>query len=301
MQINRVPPHRGLAWLIQSVQVTLRQPRAILGAGLLLITTLYAIGFLFLAPVKLGAGTGAADLSQLLMAVVPFFLVMVLLLPVLLGGLMHVIHEAACDRPVRARDLFAPIREGRMRPLALLGGVQVLLAAASTLLVVTLAGADYWHDYGEAVKAAMSGTVPVAPQPDHPLLLWCAQLVFNYFSTALMLFCVPLVLFSHATLGEAVRDSLRASVRNIGANLLAGLLFLSGFVAVTLAVSVATAVLALIGNALHPLIGALFTVAITLAYGATLVVMLTAAAYFAWRDTFGPASTPAQAPHQIEL
>lgn len=301
MQINRVPSHRGLAWLVQSVQLGLRRPRAIFGAGLLLIGTLYALGFLFLAPLKLSSGTGAADFSQLLMAVVPFFLVMVLLLPVLLGGLMHVIHEAACGRPVRARDLFAPIRERRARPLALLGGVQLLLAAASTLLVVTLAGADYWHDYGEALKAAMSGSVPVAPQPDHPLLLSCVQLVFNYFSTALMLFCVPLVLFSQATLGEAVRDSLRASVRNIGANLLAGMLFLAAVVAITVAVSVVTAVLALVGNALHPLIGALFTLAITLAYGAALVAMLTAAAYFAWRDTFGPTAAPAPALHQIEL
>jgi hypothetical protein len=29
--------------------------------------------------------------------------------------------------------------------------------------------------------------------------------------------------------------------------------------------------------------------------------MLTAAAYFAWRDTFGPAAAPAPVPHQIEL
>lgn len=301
MQINRVPPQRGLAWLVQSVQLGLRQPRAIFGAGLLLVGTLYVLGFLFLAPLRLGSGSGASDFSQLLMAALPLFVVMVLLLPVLLGGLMHVIHEAANGRAVRARDLFAPIREGRARPLALLGGVQLLLAAASTLLVVALAGADYWHDYGEAVKAAMSGSVPVAPQPEHPLLLSFMQLVFNYFSTALMLFCVPLTLFSQATLGDAVRDSLRASVRNFGANMLAGFLFLASVLAITLAVSVVTAVVALVGNALHPMIGALFTLAITMAYGAGLVAMLTASAYFAWRDTFGPAAQPTQAPHQIEL
>lgn len=301
MQINRVPPHRGLAWLVQSVQLALRQPRAIFGAALLMIATLYALGFLFLAPLRLDSGTGAADVSQLLMAAVPLFVIMVLLLPVLLGGLMHVIHEAAHGRAVRARDLFAPIREHRARPLALLGGVQLLLAVASTLLVVGLAGADYWHDYGEAVKAAMSGSVPVAPQPEHPLLLSFLQLVFNYFSAALMLFCVPLTLFSHATLGDAVRDSLRAAVRNFGANMLAGFLFLASVLAITLAVSVVTAVVALVGNALHPVIGALLTLGITMAYGAGLVAMLTAAAYFAWRDTFGPPDPAAPAPHQIEL
>lgn len=301
MEINRVPPHRGLAWLVQSVQLGIRQPRAIFGAGLLLVGTLYAIGFLFLAPLELGSGTGAADVSQLLMAAVPFFVVMVLLLPVLLGGLMHVIHEAASGRAARSRDLFAPIRAGRARPLALLGAVQILLAVASTLIVAALAGADYWHDYGEMVKAAMNGSVPVAPQPDHPLLLSLVQMVFNYFSTAVMLFCVPLMLFTQAPLVDAVRDSLKASVRNIGANMLAGLLFLAAALAVMLAVSVMTAVLVLIGNALHPVIGALFALAITLAYGAVLVSMLTASAYFAWRDTFGPPVSPPQAPHQIEL
>lgn len=301
MQINRVPPHRGLAWLVQAVQLVVRHPRAILGAGLLLIATLYAIGLLFLAPVKLDAGSGAGDFSQLLMAAVPFFVVMVLLLPVLLGGLMHVVHEAASERPVRARDLFAPIREGRTRALVLLGGVQILLAMASTLIVAVLAGADYWRDYGEMMKAAMNGSVPVAPQPAHPLLLSLVQLVFNYFSTALMLFCLPLLLFTQATLANAVRDSLKAALRNIGANMLAGLLFLASVLAVTLAVSVVTAMLVVVGNALHPLVGALLTIAVTLAYGAALVSMLVAAAYFAWRDIFGSPAHPVQAPHQIEL
>lgn len=301
MEIRKIPPHRGFAWLVQAVQLGLQHPRAIFGASLLLVGTLYALGFLFIAPIRLAPQGGSADFVQLLMAVVPFFLVLVLLLPVLLGGLMYVINEVAHGRTARARDLFAPMRHGHARPLALLGGIQILLALASTLLVVTLAGADYWHDYGEALKAAMGGTVPVAPQPEHPLLLSFVQLVFNYFSAALLLFCVPLVLFSGARLGDALRDSLMASVRNLGANMLAGLVFLVGVLAATLAVSVVTAVLALVGNAIHPVVGAAFTLAVTMAYGAALVAMLAATAYFAWRDTFGPAVTPAAAPHRIEL
>ncbi|NUR21512.1 BPSS1780 family membrane protein [Frateuria sp.] len=301
MQINRVPPHRGLAWLVQAARLGLRHPRTIFGAGLLLVATLYATGLLFLVPLKFDTGSGAADFSQLLMAAVPLFVVMVLLLPVLLGGLMHVVHEAASGRPVRARDLFAPIREGRMRSLILLGGVQILLAAASTLIVAALAGGDYWRDYGEMVKAAMNGSVPVAPQPAHPLLLSLVQLIFNYFSTALMLFCLPLLLFARATLVDAVRDSLKAAVRNIGANMLAGLLFLASVLAVTLAVSVVTAVLVVVSNALHPLVAALLTLGVTLAYGAALVSMLVASAYFAWRDIFGPSVRQEAGPHQIEL
>ena len=74
----------------------------------------------------------------------------------------------------------------------------------------------------------MGGATPVMPQPAHPGLLALAQLAFNYFTYAVMLFAVPLVLFSNLGIVEAVRDALRASVRNVGANLVAAGLFAAG-------------------------------------------------------------------------
>src|SRR5690606_2016410 len=101
------------------------------------------------------------DMGRAAMVAFPLFILIMLLVPVLLGGLMHVIRESEAGRPVRARDVFAPLGQAQGRRLALLGLVQIGLAVVGGLLFMAFAGADYWRDYMEAVRGAMSGTMPV--------------------------------------------------------------------------------------------------------------------------------------------
>ncbi|MGO4780039.1 hypothetical protein AB4084_31660, partial [Lysobacter sp. 2RAB21] len=121
-----VPLTHGAQWLIRAINLGTRNPRAIFGAALLLIAVLYLVLYLFTMPLRLGADSISMDsfISTLVLAV----LAAVLVLPVLLGGLMHVIREAENNRPVRARDLFAPLRLHKALPLALLGLIQIALA-----------------------------------------------------------------------------------------------------------------------------------------------------------------------------
>lgn len=303
MEIRKLPIGQGLAWFKQSLDLGARNPKAVFGAALLLIAVFYALAMLLGLSASLVArpGAGAPDFGRIAMLFVPMFLLLMLLFPSLLGGLMYVIREAEAGRPVRARDLFAPFRQGKAPRLALLGIVQIVLALVGGVVMVSIAGADYWRDYLAAVRGAMSGTMPVVPQPDHPGLLMLVQLVFNYFSYAIMLLAVPLMLFSGRGLAGAIKDSLRAAVRNVGANLLAGVLFVAGVVVAAVVVALLSGLVGIVGNLVHAAVGNALMAMIFVGFGAVLLVVLTGGAYLAWRDTFGDVAPASQAVNGIEV
>lgn len=310
MDIRALPVSQGLTWFKQAIDLGGRNPRAVFGAALLLIASLYAAAMLtaLIAVGMVGTDVGpsaamASDLRPVLLVAIPLFLLIMFLVPILMGGLMHVIREAEAGRPVRARDVFAPLRERSGRRLALLGLVQVGLAIIGGLVFMGIAGSSYWTDYMAAMRGAMSGTMPVVPQPDNAGLLFVVQLLFNYFSYALMLFSIPLMLFSGLTLTDALRTSLRASVRNIGANLLAGVLFAGALIVAALLVVLVMGLVGLVGNLVHSAVGSLLALAVALGFAAVVLVMMVGSAYLAWRDTFGDGAAPPALPeiHGIEV
>lgn len=299
MEIRKLPISQGLVWFKQSLDLGARNPRAVFGAALLLIAVLYGLALLLGLSASLVAKSAPGqvpDVSRVLLLFVPMFLLLMLLFPVLIGGLMHVIREAEAGRPVSALDLFAPFRQGKAPRLALLGIVQIVLAAIGGMIVVSIAGADYWRDYMAAVRGAMGGSMPAVPQPEHPGLLMLVQLVFNYFSYAIMLLAVPLMLFSGSALADAIKDSLRASVRNVGANVFAGVLFVLGVIVAAVVVALFAMLAGVIGNLIHAAVGNALIAVVFIGFGAVLLVVLTGGAYLAWRDTFDDAAVRPVAP-----
>jgi hypothetical protein len=301
MQVRKLPVSQGLAWFRSAIDIGGRNPKAVFGAALLFIAVFYGLALLLAVVAAALVKSGTPSPSLFLAVFVPLFLAIMVLMPILIGGLMHVIREAEAARPVRARDLFAPFRLGSAKPLAALGLLQIALAVLGALLMVAVAGADYWKDYMAAMQSAMGGATPAMPQPRHPGLLFLLQLAFNYFTYAIMLFSVPLVLFSRAPLLDAVRASLGASVRNVGANLLAAALFVGGTIVAAIVVALLAWLAGLVGGLVHVAVGTLLSMAILLGFGAVLLVVLAGCAYLAWRDTFdAPAPPPSQRFEGIE-
>lgn len=294
MQVRKQPPSQALAWMRQAINLGVRNPRAIFGAALWLMATLYLVTALLMQPALRALEDGSGDPMTLLRQLAPAFLAMMLLMPVLLGGLMHVIREAESGRAVRATGVFAPFRRHAGR-LAMLGIVQLLLGIVGGVLVVALAGGDYWTDYLAAMRAAMGGSVPVMPEPEHPGLMTLVQMAFNYFSYAVMLFAIPLILFSGASLLQALKGGVLAAVRNFPANFLAGALFFGGVLLAALLMVALAAFASALGNLVHPVLGMTLNLLILLAFGAALLVVLAGGAYFAWRDTFGDDAAAAKA------
>jgi len=295
MQVRKVPTRQGLAWFRDAINLGSRNPKAVFGAALLLIGAMYLfVAILGVAAAMLGgAGDGEAASGALMFVALAMTLALMMLMPILLGGLMHVIREVEAGRPARATDLFAPFRSGRLPQLAALGVLQVVVAIVFGLLLVSITGTDYMKEYMAAMHDLMSGALKAMPEPRHPVLLFVLQVGYNYFTYVAMLLAVPLVLFSRATVLDAVRDALRASVSNVAPNLLAAVLFVLGTLVAFLVVVLLAVLLGTLGALVHPIVGTLLTAAVLLAFGTALLVVLAGGAYFAWRDSFeGEGSSP---------
>jgi hypothetical protein len=294
MQVRKIPVSQGLAWFRAAIDLGARNPKAVFGAALLFMATMYVFALVMVLVVLAVRGEGSGPPNLMLMAAVfaPLFLGLMVMMPILLGGMMHVIREAEAGRPVRARDLFAPFRSPHLRGLIALGLLQIVLSIVGGLVMITIAGPTYWQEYLGAIRGAMGGATPVMPQPAHPGLLALAQLAFNYFTYAVMLFAVPLVLFSGLGIVDAVRDAFRASVRNVGANLVAAGLFVAGTLVAAIVILLISAFLGWIGALVHPAVGSLLALLPVFAFAAAMLVMLAGGAYIAWRDTFDGPQAP---------
>ena len=106
MEVRKVPVSQGLSWFRAAIDLGARNPKAVFGAALLFIAVLYLIAAVLGLVAAALTGSGAqVPSSALFMAVfVPLFIAMMVLMPILIGGLMHVIRESEAGRPVRARS-----------------------------------------------------------------------------------------------------------------------------------------------------------------------------------------------------
>lgn len=307
MDIRKLPANQGLAWFRLAIDLGAKNPRAVFGAALLLISTLYAAVLLMALVLSLLVGGETQegqlpDMKLVMLVALALAMLIIFLVPILLGGLMHVIREAEAGRSVRARDIYAPLRSEHGQKLAWLGLVQVALAMFGGALVVGLAGTDYWRDYMKAVEVVMQGGTPVLDGPRHPGLLFVVQMVFNYFSYALLLYSIPLMLFSDCSLLQALNAALRAAVRNVTANLVAAALFIGALLVGALVAALISGLLGVVGGLIHPTVGALLATLVMLGFAVVALVLVAGATCLAWRDTFGdPASEPPPVPvHHFE-
>lgn len=295
MQIRPLPPAQAGRWLLEVIHLGRRNPRAIFGAALLLVGCLYLLVVIggLLAGLAGQGQINTATLALTLATMVAVFL----LVPVLVGGLMHVIRCAEAGQDVRARDIFQPFANGRAGKLAAFGGLQILLMAAGMLVTRQLAGEDYMAAYNAAINAVLQQQqeIPALPAPAHPLWLFFWQLAFNYFTTVLLLLGIPLVMLSGLSFAAALKAAARAAVRNLLPNFLAGMLF-SLILMVTLVILslFASLLLLLAGMLLQPL-ALLLGLILTLAIIASVLVLVCGVGFLIWRDTFGeaPAAAPA--------
>ena len=310
MEIRKLPIGQGLTWFKQSIDLGGHNPRGVFGAAALMLVALYAVGLMIIVPmVAAMAGAGDADdLGAALGRIWPFLLLMVLaisvLLPFLVGGLMHVIRETEAGNKPGALAVFRPFRSGRLGSLAATGLLMLAIQVVGGALVMLTGGAEYLEAYAEMMRGLLSGADPrTLAQPEASLLMFVLQLLVNYVGYAVLLFTVPSVLFLGASLGDALGGSLKASFRNLGANLLAGLLLVVALIVAGLLFLLLMMLVALVANAIHGVVGAIATLVLGLLFASAVIVVLVGAAYLAWRDTFGggaPTATPGDAPAGFE-
>jgi uncharacterized membrane protein len=205
---RQLPAGEGAAWWGESWRIFCAAPAVWL--GILVIFVVLSIALMF----------------------VPFVgsLVHTVLTPVFAGGVMLGCHALARGRPLTIGHLFEGFQGGRLAPLLILG----LLWLAVLFVVAIVMVATVYLTLGASGLAALldfGGTTP----PDYTALMSAggAVIIVGLVALAVMLLVMMAYWFAPALVvlnGEAplaaLQKSFNASLRNIGAFLLYGLIYI---------------------------------------------------------------------------
>jgi hypothetical protein len=277
-EIRKVPASAGAEWLVAGFVLLKRAPVALGSLGVLW----GAISILVLALSVLLPALGTA-LQFLLLLGGPLFM----------GGLLWAIREVDEGRSARPAHLLHGLQNGRAPQLlvALLPQLlAVLLLGALLFMLLGAAGLQQLsHVMFELNAINQSGVQPdpaqiqqlIAALPAGRILLWLLLLFVTFAALTLALFVMPpRVMFDGSSGLSALRDSLRASLRNFPAMLVLLVLALIALFAVYFAVMIVVLLASL-------LVGE--TIALWLAQLLLMAVMMpvfAGAVYTAWKQMF---------------
>jgi hypothetical protein len=198
---------RGAAWWSEGWRVFTAAPLLWIGMLVVLVVIMFALNFI---PI-IGQIAG------------------VLLWPVWYGGLMLGCHALATGRPLAFSHLFAGFGEGRAMPLILLGLIYAVVSFVLFAIVMFIA----LGSLGFAGLAAMFTGDPTAMSNAMAAGMGTATIfavlvgiVFGALFVMGWWFAPPLVALNRADALSAVSASFGASMRNLGALVVAFLIFL---------------------------------------------------------------------------
>jgi hypothetical protein len=265
MQPVRVDAGRGAAWFRGGIDLVLRNP-----------VPLGVIALLFVV------GTSVLSLVPVL-----GWIATALLVPVLGGGYMVALHEEHEGRGAQIEHLFRGFQDNdRFIQLMLLGLPGIAVAIAFFILVVLLVGVAALQ---VGLSAALTGDAGgAAALGIGALLAMLVGLVLVLAAIALVVFAVPRVMLDRVDAVTAMKESLAASVSNVGALAVFGLLF----IAALFALLIATVLVGWI-----PILGQIAAFAAWLAFGVGWIAVSNAGVYLGWRDQWpGGVPVPEAAP-----
>lgn len=268
--IHKVPASAGAEWLLGGFALLRKAP---LGLGMLVVYWTLASNVL----------VGLAVLTNSLTIIFAAQLIVGLAGPLFLGAMVWAVREVEAGRPVHARQLLQPLREGRGPALLATLLPQIVLGVVMVVLLFAMIGtqeierlADVYQKL-QAIAAAGGKPDPSLMQdlPAGRLLLWLLLVVVAFVAAAWMTFiATPQILFHGSDAWSAMRTSLRACVENWPAMLLFYLLAGVAFFGIAMLLLVFITILQLltgpaIAVALWQL--ALFTITMPTLAGAMLV------------------------------
>lgn len=294
-EIRKLSASAGAEWVLGGFALLRKAPLALGLLGVLWgLASLLAVTAMLSVP-ALGIGL------QLLLALAG---------PVLFAGLVWAVREVDQGRAATPAHLLQGLREGKLP--ALLATLLPQLAAGlllgmALLALIGPAQLQALFEVTEQINAmAKSGAQPDPAQveemmgalPAGRILLWLLLVGVVFLAAVLTVFVsVPRILFDGAGGIAAMRDSLRACLRNFSAMLVFFLLIFVAMFAIYFAVTLVTLVVQAVGGA------ALGTWAAQLLLTAVVMPLLAGVAYHAWKQMFGgtPAASSAAPPQRQDV
>jgi hypothetical protein len=287
MHTRTLGPAAGWTWFMQAINVGRNDPKALFGAGALLMLAALVPSLVQLVLERLFA---RGNLNASLAIAGLCTLVMMVFFPLLIGGFYRVIDAIERNRPVRATALFDTFRRGQ-------GGGRLigygLLMTAIYLLVfggiIGVFGQELAGWYMKILAMAQQAA-PGAPPPQLPpppagtgRVFGLSLLAFMFLGGAYAVGFGQVALGGRGV-GGALADGFAGAFRNVLPLLVLTVIGMAAMLLTALLLGLVIVVLGAIGMAIHPALAALLIVPVYLAFLVVLYVVMFGIMYFVWRD-----------------
>ncbi|NLC61489.1 MAG: hypothetical protein GX761_09430 [Gammaproteobacteria bacterium] len=260
----------GAEWLLGGFGLLKKQPLAL---GL--------VGLVF----------AIVSLLPLLFAAVPMLsllgqLVVVVLTPILFGGMVHAVREVDQGRSAHPGQLLQGIREGKAMALVAQLLPQIAAGLVVIVLLVVMVGPTALQGMMAAVEQSQGGANPDPAMfdgfPFGAFALWMLlALVVGLFAYMFTFLFPAQVMFDGTPPLEAMKRSFRACIANMGAFLVFIVMFMLVAIGIMIAAQIVGMIIGIFAGALvASLVAQLLMMAV-------LMPVLMGAVYFAWRQMIG--------------
>ncbi len=308
MAIKKVELTAPLQWLMRSVDAGGKQPGAIFGGASLAVAVILVASIL--AAMMVGAVIAAIygkdvqqslNVSMLLSTGMPMFAAIMAVAILMFAGMIGIVQRAEEGLAVKATDVFAGFRHSKWLALSALVALPLLSALISFGLEYVLGGPDYHSGTIEAIRNFKPGTLPVLPQPAHPVLISIFSSMSSWFLYGLLMLAITQVMLNGRSSAAAVTNALAAFFSNLPAMVFGGILMAISLIALGIAFALLT-LLVVVLAAVVPLLGAILMFLMMIAMMILMLVVGAAISYNAWKAIFADTSVGSSSPpSQVEL
>ncbi len=303
MSTRAMGPGAGWRWLKQAINLGRHNPKAIFGAVALLALVALVPS---LVQVLLQQGAGVAQ-ETALMVVGAMTLAMIVVYPLLIGGLLRVIHASETGQPTRARALFDTFRAGH--DAARLIGFGVLLTAiyiAVFVAVILSFGQESLSWYMQLLSTGMQADAPsqLPALPELPAGLGTVMalgLLAGLFFGSVYAIGFGQVALGGRGVGAALADGVAGTLKNVLPIVLLAAIAIVLLFALLLVVGLLGGLLALIGGLVHESMALLLLLPLYLGMLLVMYVVMFGVMYYMWRDVCGGEATVTGDGSQLEV
>ena len=308
MTTRSMGPGAGLSWLSRAVNLGRHSPRTIFGAiALLALVALVPSLVQAFAQHVLGLGPGES-----MGAVGVLSLVMVLVYPLLIGGVLRVIDAAEHGRPTRATAVFDTFRSGNggLR-LVGFGVLMFLLNLVVFGTVIGLFGKDVVHWYLQLLEAsaqpdqklaqaAMAQALQDMP-PSFGTVMALGSLATLFFGGVYAIGLGQVALGARGVLA-AFGDGLAGTLKNLLPLLILAVVVFVAAIGLIIVVSIVASLLLVLGSFVHVALGLALAMPVYFGMLMVMYVVMFGVMYYLWRDVCaGDVAPPAVRDDRIEL
>ena len=297
MTTRAVSPGSGWRWFRQAINLGRNNPKAVFGA-VALLAVIALIPSVIQLVLQYGLGLG----PEAVMTVIGLTTVAsILVYPLLIGGLLRVIHAAENGQPTHATAIFDTFHadNGRGRLIGF-GLLMTAIYVGVFLLVISLFGKDFMSWYWQLITAAQeqqAGGAAMSPAamalPEGFGTVMAIGSLFALFMGGVYAIGFGQVALGGRSVGAALGDGFGGTLKNVLPIVLLAVIAVIAMFALALVVGIVGGILMLVGSLIHKVLGMLLVMPIYVGMLLVVYVVMFGVMYFVWRDVCGDEPTPA--------